>query len=282
MKNILKKVKEINYLMLSLIVGLSFVAYQFNIVLYFSLYLVPLYLLEKFITGDDKRMIGLLISIVLWLTLNENLYVMDTIIVTVKQVSYIKALINNLILAWVNIIIYSYAFYSLYFLIKNTKLVVFIKNNFQYIVLGTIIINILTFASLHSYENINKIFYLYALIFALLYTLLLYKIVSKNIGILINFVIAISPLITVICAEIIVFLIVQAFYSYEGSKRFYCMTSLTFINYFQITSISSVILYFLPQGHNNFPRLSRYVIMLFLLIIVGIVIQFNYFNFLQY
>lgn len=278
----IKKHLFLMMLILAILSASSFIAYQYHIALYLIFFLVPLYINEKISVIKNLHFEGVILSIVTWLALNAYILTIKQALVTSSLVGTYVAISNTLVFAWMNIIIYFYCFYNVYILLKKNKNieVFFSVNKYNLLFIVTsIIINVAVFISL--YKSVDASVYLYAVIFLLLYTFLLRGIVTKQLGIYINFLISSSSIVTVISGIIIVFFIIQKLYSPEDEMRGGCSVSVTFLSYFNIAGISSILLYLLPNKEKNN---NKYVclFLMFLLVSVGIIFQFNYLKFLFY
>lgn len=247
-------------------------ANSFSISLYLVLYLFPLLLSFKY---SWKIFDKILLSILIWLAVNVHVLLIEDKIVSIGNTNYIIAIVNTLIISWVNIFIYSYFSYALWEIIKkkwNKKLA-------QFSIIMTILVNVLTVVFL--YEKIEIYYYIFVLFFAGMYMFLLSRLLTKDFAIYINFMFSVSSVVTIITGVVIIFFIVRQFINPEDGLRMGGALSLTFLNYFQITSLSSCFQYFYPTIKRS-VGLHLYGFLLFLLMSVGIVFQYLRLNFLIY
>lgn len=247
-------------------------ANSFSIALYLVLYLFPLLLSFKYSWQIINR---ILLSILIWLAINVHILLIEDKIVSIENSDYIVALVNTLIISWVNIFIYSYFSYALWGIIKkkwNERLA-------RFSIIVTIFVNFLT--AIFLYERIAISSYIFMLFFAGLYVFLLGRLITKNFAIYINFMFSVSSIATIITGVVIIFFIIRQFINPENGMRMGGALSLTFLNYFQITSLSSCFQYLCPTIERS-GNLRLYGFLLFLLMSVGIVFQYLRLNFLIY
>lgn len=247
-------------------------ANSFSITLYLVLYLFPLLLSFKYSWQIINR---ILLSILIWLAVNIHILLIEDKIVSIENSDYIVAIVNTLVISWVNIFIYSYFSYALWGIIKkkwNERLA-------RFSIIVTIFVNFLT--AIFLYERIAISSYIFMLFFAGLYVFLLGRLITKDFAIYINFMFSVSSIATIITGVVIIFFIIPQFINPENGMRMGGALSLTFLNYFQITSLSSCFQYLHPTI-KRWSRMRLYGFLLFLLMSVGIVFQFLRLNFLIY
>lgn len=247
-------------------------ANSFSITLYLVLYLFPLLLSFKYSWQIINR---ILLSILIWLAVNIHILLIEDTIVSTVNTNYIVAIVNTLIISWVNIFIYSYFSYALWGIIKekwNERLS-------QFSIIMIIFVNF--FTAIFLYERAAISSYIFMLLFAGMYVFLLSRSLTKDFAIYINFMFSVSSVATIITGVVIIFFIVQQFINPENGLRMGGALSLTFLNYFQITSLSSCFQYFYPTIKQS-GNLRLYGFLLFLLMSVGIVFQYLRLNFLIY
>lgn len=266
------------FLIIFISVLASLFAYQYKIVFYYLLALIPLFILQNKSTLITK----LLTTAFLWFIVNLGILSTTTSIINPQKLSMEIVLINTLILSWVNFAIYMFFFYNIYQEISWVKDKLQNKSFTFYIILVTIISCFLTTLSLYKYIYSPIWVAVASIIFALIYTYLLNKIFSKKQIIFINFSLSLSPIITIISAWIILFIILNTLYIPEA-KRPCMMIGFTFLVYLQILSISSLLTLITPKkAHQKNSYNILIYFFLFLLISIGIIIQRIYLPFLYY
>lgn len=257
-----------------LIIGivLSISVSFYAVIIYLVFYLFPLLLSLKYSWQNIDK---ILLSILIWLAVNVHILLIEDKIVSIENTNYIVAIVNTLIISWVNIFIYSYFSYALWGIIKkkwNERLA-------RFSIIMTMLVNFLT--AIFLYERIAISSYVFMLLFAGMYVFLLSRLLTKDFAIYMNFMFSVSSVATVVTGVVIIFFIVRQFINPENGLRMGGALSLTFLNYFQITSLSSCFQYFYPTIERS-GNLRLYGFLLFLLMSVGIVFQFLRLNFLIY
>lgn len=149
-------------------------ANSFSIALYLVLYLFPLLLSFKYSWQIINR---ILLSILIWLAVNIHILLIEDTIVSTVNTNYIVAIVNTLIISWVNIFIYSYFSYALWGIIKekwNERLS-------QFSIIMIIFVNF--FTAIFLYERAAISSYIFMLLFAGMYVFLLSRLLTKDFAI---------------------------------------------------------------------------------------------------
>lgn len=261
-----------------ILVLLSLYLYQFNVALYYTIFLIPFLLMPITNSVTTK----LITSLIIWLGLNTLILSDKTHIIDLKTTEIIS--VNVLIVTWVNCIVYFYFFYELYEKNISIKQSLNNENVQRWLVFFTIISNLIILLSLGKYNNYNNTILIGAIIYTIVYTYLLRKLLSVSQAIYANFLIALSPIISVISAWIIMLFILRTLY-FPEVQRPGMLLGITFLQYFQVLSISSLIIYFTRNRIKIQKYTNQRVFLVGLLAIVlsiGIIVQKLYFNFLYY
>lgn len=247
---------------------LSFVSYQYNLVIFLLFYVFLAYIGLK----NIKKEYQIYLIIVLWLVLNINIVLLEKDIVSIDKVNLYVACLNTLIIAWSNIVLY---FIFCKIIYNNSKDSRCSSKKYVYI---TVLFNIITALALYKY--IPNSYYVFSFLFAVLYCYCIRILFDRFFLIFLNFMCSISSIITTISGICIV-LITQKLYFPENDLRYGCTTSITFLNYFQITTLSSILAYYTPSLDISKHKLLSKIIVFFL-ISLGIIIQFLLLRFLKY
>ncbi len=267
------------FALLLFIIG-GYVAYQFDVVLFLFLYLIAIHLFVTNCPNDDKYLSCLIACVIAWLGANTNILLLENNIVT--NIETWKIILNHLIISWVNIVIYIWGIYWGYFLIQKSNFFIYLNNHIHILLIITIAVNIITFISLYPKVEVNHFSY-GIVIWGLSYIFLISKLFTTKLGIWINFLISVSSIVTIVSGIIIIFIILQKFINPENGYRAVCLSCITFINYYQISSVGSLVLYpFRKSKWSKNSKYSMYILILFLCLSLGLVIQFTQLDFLRY
>lgn len=278
--------KKVSILTITLII-LSLYAYRYGIVFYYTIFLVPIYFIGISKSRNIKKELEnpkLVITIIIWFLFNILILINKAPIIDIEKLGIMVVITNVLILSWINCIIFACFFYEFYKVYKLINQNIEKKHVINWLVSLTVILGLLMFFSLKVDANNNYRLIPILIIFSIIYTFLLRSIFSRSHAVYINFLLALSPIITVISAWVIMFLILRTIY-FSEVQRPVMLVGITFMQYFQILSLSSIFLYFNPNKpkfklSHNFRIFGGILLAIFLSI--GMIIQKLYFNYLYY
>lgn len=269
-ENNLKKTK-MNLISCSFII-LSCVLYKYGCILYYMIFLIPFLFIDIFKENYKKiHILKSLYSIFLFFLINSLLVIHQKPIISFDSVSSLVAYLNVIIICFINLFLYFSSFQSFF-----TR-----KDNIFFLLFLSIFFSVSVLYFLHS-DKIMQVDFKYIVFFILLYVFFVKNAFNKDTCIKLNFLFSLSPLITVITSIIIMYFIIRAPICHENCYRMLGMVGFTYLLYFQIVSISSIVFLFLPEKYflSKYYNLNR--CLLLILLLFGACIQFEKFKFLIY
>lgn len=254
---------------------LSYVTYQFNIALFLVFFVIPILINTKY-----SKLLTLnrnLTLIAFWILLNTFLISRYANAPVNSSFLYVNIL-NTLLIAWINFL---YCICFFYNMSKVSKKIISLKTLYS-------ILFLCSFETICFWESkfSNHLFsfIIIGVISAFLYTYLLMQIFSKKECLYINLIVSLSPIITVICAFVSIFLILKTFNVQKDFRPAY-LYGLYYLIFFQIISLSSIVFYFIPSSKfKNKNKTIKFIsiIILLILISIGVIIQTQYGRFFHF
>ncbi len=253
---------------------LSFIAYQYQIVLYFIFFLYPLFYL--YLKNKLEGFIPYFSIIITWFIFNTLLLRFDTINILNTSSSLVINFINVLIISWINFFLYFVFFIKMF----NNK--IFQEKNKNIVIGVTVLATLINTKFMwENYFN-DYLFELLAvgIFFSFVYSLLMHKAFIKGTILKINFILSLSPLFTLVSAIISIFFVLNTMTIAHNYAVY--LYSFYFLSFFQLTLVSSVSTIFFNKGYTQNQHTFLYRILLFILINIGILLQYQYISFLKF
>ena len=252
-----------------ILIILSIYLYQYNINLYLIFLLFPIFLYQDLIlrfpdfASKEIRSLYLAVCILFLPTVYAIVGPQN-----LREVSLLSHAADVLIVSWINFV----TCFLFFFQIKSTK----INGNLIYTILAFLISIFTTISYWEKYFSTYFFNYPVILLAQLTYTVFIVLIFRKNEGIYFNFIMSLSMILTHALAFLSYFLLAPVlvffldnFYNVSSSFKWpdsviFGTGRFSYLIFFQMTTVSSILLYILPQKYfgkynNKIVRLMFFV-----------------------
>lgn len=241
-----------NLLWLLLLGVLSYVAYQYNIVLFLVFALLPFWLISKSkkISKKAKLWRNCWLSFFMWFIVNAIILKQEKVMFALPDVNMIVSFSNALIVTWVNFVIFVMWGYTFFYSFLKDKTELNLEKQIYFIsttIVFSVLMVIYSQANVYHIKNFEYISLLAAFFASIIYTILIGRIFPKKICYMINLFLSMSFIVIFVTGLIIIYGYVGFYIPEKG--RPIGFADLQYLVYFQIVSFSSIILYFLPQKY---------------------------------
>ena len=240
----------------------SLLAYKYNYIIYFLLFLIPVYIIEikKGISNKFKLTYSIL-SIVLI----NLLYYLDKSPISSSNV--LKPYIFN---SYIIYVVNFFFFYYIFFLLLN----IFIRINEKKVYIFSVVCFLLGCWSNYYYNNYIKYLpYLYIIIYSLALSFCLSRLFSKKICLELLIWYDLVLLISLILVFLLALGTVEGYYP---QNRYFLFLNCTHMNAFFITSVMYVIFLLMPNKYfeMNVSLNPKYIMVTVLLLLLNVVPQY--------
>lgn len=265
-----KKFTYLLYTTIFILVLLSNYFFQNNLIIFNLLFLLPVYFFEK---SNIIKSLPMKLIITTFLIMSINLLFINISIplITPQKIGLTKSLINIGVFSWTNLLLFSYAFYIIYSMIKQNY-TEFYKdiNNYKFLNLLGIIIIVLVITSLIRNSNYTKYLpFVTITIYSLLLSYLFIKTFSKRICLWLFPLYALSLLISVIIMLCLLFTVLN-YIPEQG--RFYFTFYFAYLFNSPVAIIATIIFSITPEQYyaKKFNFFNIYGFLIIVLLTLGL------------